>query len=807
VVTTPSKEAAPARAALSSKEAMSATGATSATEVTTRRKTVTTDLSDELRTGALVYHRLPKPGKIEVNATKPLGNQRDLALAYTPGVAAACEAIANDPKQAAELTARSNLVAVLSNGTAVLGLGNIGPLAGKPVMEGKAVLFKKFAGIDVFDIEVDARDVDRLVSVVAALEPTFGGINLEDIKAPECFEVEAQLRERMKIPVFHDDQHGTAIIVAAAVQNALFLTGKSLGKIKIVTSGAGAAALACLNLLVALGANPKNIWITDIEGVVYDGRQTLMDRWKAVYAQKTDKRTLAEVIDGADVFLGLSAPGVLAPAMAQRMAKRPLIMALANPNPEITPEEAKKARADALICTGRSDYPNQVNNVLCFPYIFRGALDVGATAINEEMKRAAVDAIAALARDPPSDVAAKAYGGEARAFGVDSLIPNPFDPRLILRIAPAVAKAAIASGVATRPIVDFEQYQSRLNGFVFRSGFVMKPVFAQAKSEPMRVVYAEGEDERILRAVQVVVEEGLARPILVGRPAVIETRLSRYGLSIRPEQDFDLINPDDDSRYRDFVQTYVEVAGRHGVTPDAARTLVRTNATVIAALAVRRKVADAMICGVEGRYMSHLRHVRTIIGLAPGVSDYAALSLVITAKGAHFLADTQVRPEPTADEIAEVASLAAVHVRRFGLVPKVALVSHSDFGSYETQSAHKMRRATEILGARHPELEVDGEMHADTALNPIFRQRVYPHSRLVGEANVLIMPNLDAANVAYQIIAVLADALPVGPILVGTARPAHVLTPTVTARGVVNMTAVAVVEAQSQKSTAATAKA
>jgi malate dehydrogenase (oxaloacetate-decarboxylating)(NADP+) len=634
--------------------------------------------------------------------------------------------------------------------------------------------------------------------VVAALEPTFGGINLEDIKAPECFEVEAKLRERMKIPVFHDDQHGTAIIVAAAIQNALFLTGKSLDQVKVVASGAGAAALACLNLLVSLGAKRSNIWVTDIEGLVYEGRTSLMDRWKSVYAQKTDKRTLADVIDGADIFLGLSAPGVLKPEMTKRMAKSPLIMALANPNPEITPEAALAARPDALICTGRSDYPNQVNNVLCFPYIFRGALDVGATTVNEEMKRAAVDAIAALAREAPSEVAARAYEGEAPTFGTGSLIPSPFDPRLILRIAPAVAKAAMASGVATRPIADFEQYQARLNGFVFRSGFVMKPVFAQAKTAPKRVVYAEGEDERILRAVQVVAEEGLAKPILVGRPAIVETRLSRYGLSIRPGREFELINPEDDPRYREYVQTYVETAGRRGITPDAARTLVRTNATVIAALMVRRGEADAMICGVEGRFLSHLRHVRALIGYARGVHDYAALSLVITTRGTYFLADTQVRPEPTAEEIAEMAARAAVHVRRFGLIPKIALLSHSDFGSYDTDSARKMRVATELLATSHPELEVDGEMHGDTALNPMYRDRVYPHSRLKGEANVLIMPNLDAANIAYQMITALADALPVGPILVGTAYPAHILTPTVTARGVVNMTAVAVVEAQNR---------
>ncbi|MEA2994561.1 MAG: hypothetical protein QOG74_110, partial [Alphaproteobacteria bacterium] len=642
--------------------------------------------SDDFRLSALAYHRSPRPGKIEIQATKPLATQHDLALAYTPGVAVACEAIAADPRQAAELTARANLVAVVTNGTAVLGLGNIGPLAGKPVMEGKAVLFKKFAGIDVFDIEVDATEVDRLVEVVAALEPTFGGINLEDIKGPECFEVEERLKQRMKIPVFHDDQHGTAIIVAAAVQNALYLTGKRIEAVKIVVSGAGAAALACLNLLVRLGAERENIWVTDLEGVVYQDRPKLMDRWKEVYAQKTDKRRLDEVIEGADIFLGLSAPGVLKPEMAKRMAPRPLILALANPTPEIMPEVALQARPDALFCSGRSDYPNQVNNVLCFPYIFRGALDVGATSINEEMKLAAVDAIAALAREAPSEVAARAYGGEARTFGPGSLIPNPFDPRLILRIAPAVAKAAIASGVATRPIVDFDSYRERLGRFVFRSGFVMKPVFAAAKSAPRRVVYAEGEDERILRATQVVVEEGLAHPMLVGRPGVIENRIERFGLSIQPGRDFEVINPDDDPRYRDFVQTYVEVAGRAGVTPDTARTLVRTNATVIAALALRRGEADAMICGIEGQFMSHLQHVRDIIGFAPGARDFAALSLMITAKGHFFVADTHVSPEPNAEELVDMAVLAAAHVRRFGIEPKIALLSRSNFGSYDTAS-------------------------------------------------------------------------------------------------------------------------
>ena len=751
------------------------------------------NLSDDLRSGALIYHRLPRPGKLEVVATKPLGNQRDLALAYSPGVAAACEAIVADPAQAAELTARANLVAVISNGSAVLGLGAIGPLASKPVMEGKAVLFKKFAGIDVFDIEVAADDPDKLIEVIAALEPTFGGINLEDIKAPECFVVEAALRDRMKIPVFHDDQHGTAIIVAAAVENAMHLAGKDMGKIKLVASGAGAAAIACLNQLVALGVKRENIWVTDLEGVVYIGRQKLMDQWKGVYAQDTDKRTLGEVIDGADVFLGVSAPGVLKPEMAKRMGSKPLIMALANPTPEISPEEALAVRPDAMICTGRSDYPNQVNNVLCFPFIFRGALDVGATTINEEMKRAAIRAIATLAREAPSDVVARAAGGEVRNFGGGSLIPNPFDPRLILRIAPAVARAAMDSGVATRPIADFDQYQERLNGFVFRSGFIMKPVFAQAKTAPQRVVYAEGEDERVLRAAQVVIEEGLAKPILIGRPSVVEARLTRYGLSIRPGREFELVNPEDDPRYRAYVQDYISIAGRKGITPEAARTLVRTNATVIASMMVRRDEADAMICGVEGRFLSHLRHIRNIVGYAPGITEFAALSLIITARGAFFIADTEVRPDPTAAEIAEMTVLAAEHVRRFRLEPKIALVSHSDFGSHDTESARKMRDANALLAANHPELEVDGEMHGDSALDTVLRERVFPHSRLKGQANVLIMPNLDAANIASKLI---ADALPVGPILIGAAKPAHILTPTVTARGVVNMTAVAVVEAQ-----------
>ncbi|PTM61768.1 NADP-dependent malic enzyme [Phreatobacter oligotrophus] len=757
---------------------------------------MTKSITDDLKSGALVYHRLPRPGKLEIRATKPLANQRDLALAYSPGVAAACEAIVADPAQAAELTARANLVAVVSNGTAVLGLGDIGPLAGKPVMEGKAVLFKKFAGIDVFDIEIDAREVDRIVDVVAALEPTFGGINLEDIKAPECFEVEKRLRERMGIPVFHDDQHGTAIIVAAAVTNALELMGKSFGDVKIVASGAGAAAIACLNLLRELGAKTENIWVSDIEGVVYKGREKLMDPYKAVYAKDTNARTLGDIIGDADIFLGLSAAGVLKPDMVQRMAKGPLIMALANPNPEIMPEEARAARPDAMICTGRSDYPNQVNNVLCFPYIFRGALDCGATAINEAMKLAAVRAIAGLAREAPSDVVARAYGGEVGTFGAGNLIPSPFDPRLILRIAPAVARAAMETGVATRPITDFKAYEAELSRFVFRSGLLMKPVFDKARQNPKRVIYAEGEDERILRAAQVVVEEGLAFPVLIGRPAVVEQRLERFGLSIKAGKDFELIDPQSDPRYRDYVATYHDRTGRKGVTPDAARTIIRTSTSAIAATALERGDADAMICGVEGRFNTHLRHIRQVIGLKAGARGLAALSLLITSTGPLFLADTHVTVEPTAAELADMACTAAEHVRRFGLEPKIALVSHSEFGSYDDEHVERLQAALKLIWEKAPDLEVDGEMHADSALLPELRERVFPKSRLKGVANVLIMPNMSAANVAFQVIKVLADALPVGPILVGQARPAHIVTPSVTARGVVNMTALAVVEAQ-----------
>ncbi|MCX8569319.1 MULTISPECIES: NADP-dependent malic enzyme [Hyphomicrobiales] len=756
------------------------------------------DALSDLDHAALFFHKHPVPGKLEIQATKPLGNQRDLALAYSPGVAAPCLAIKDDPETAADYTGRANLVAVISNGTAVLGLGNIGPLASKPVMEGKAVLFKKFAGIDVFDIEIDAPEIDQMVNTIAALEPTFGGINLEDIKAPECFEVEAQLKAKMAIPVFHDDQHGTAIIVAAAVLNGLELAGKKIEDVKIVTSGAGAAALACLNLLVSLGAKVENIWVTDRFGVAYKGRVDEMDRWKDPYVKDTNARVLADVIGGADVFLGLSAAGVLKPELLKEMAEKPLILALANPKPEIMPEEARAARPDAMICTGRSDFPNQVNNVLCFPYIFRGALDCGARAINEEMKMAAVRAIAALAREEPSDVAARAYSGETPTFGPDFLIPSPFDPRLILRIAPAVAKAACETGVASRPIADFAAYVDKLSRFVFRSGLVMKPIFSNAKqATAKRVIYADGEDERVLRAAQVVLEEDLARPILIGRPHVIEVRLKRYGLRIRPGVDFDIINPEDDPRYRHYVEVLIELGGRRGITPEAARTMVRTNNTVIAAIAVRRGDADAMICGLEGRFERHLRNVQQIVGVRDGIQDrdLSTLSMLISQRGVLFFTDTYVTVDPSAEEIAEMTILAAEEIRRFGIEPKAALVSHSNFGSRDTPSARKMREAAEILKRIAPKLQADGEMHGDSALSEALRQRVYPHSTLKGEANLLVFPNLDAANIALTTVKTMMDALHVGPILLGTAQPAHILTPSVTSRGVVNMTALAVVEA------------
>ncbi|MFK8033198.1 MAG: NADP-dependent malic enzyme [Hyphomicrobiales bacterium] len=755
--------------------------------------------NDDFDQNALFYHEFPKPGKLEIRATKPLGNQRDLALAYSPGVAAPCLAIEKYPALAFNYTARGNLVGVISNGTAVLGLGAIGPLASKPVMEGKAVLFKKFAGIDVFDIEVDETDVDQFVNVVRALEPTFGGINLEDIKAPECFRIEAALREKMNIPVFHDDQHGTAIIVGAAVLNGAELAGKKLEDLKVVASGAGAAALACLNLLVSLGVSRSNIWVTDIEGVVYEGREALMDEWKGIFAQKTELRSLSQVIDGADVFLGLSAGGVLKPEMVKRMADNPLIMALANPNPEIMPEAALEVSPNAMICTGRSDYSNQVNNVLCFPYIFRGALDVGATTINEDMKHAAVRAIAALAREEPTEVVAQAYGGESHTFGPQYLIPSPFDQRLIIRIAPAVAQAAMDSGVATRPIDNMEAYEDRLSQFVFRSGLLMKPIFAAAAQSPSRVIYSDGEDERILRAAQVLVEDGIATPILIGRPSVMDSRAERFGLRFRPGRDCEIINPEDDPRYRNYVDLFQSKAGRKGVSMDAARTIVRTNNTVIAALALERGDADAMICGLEGRYNKHVRVIRNIIGLKAGAHDFSSLSLLINGRGGYFLTDTYVTEDPSPLELAEMTVMAASHIRRFGIDPKAALLSHSNFGSRDTASSRKMRDALSILHDMDVDFEVDGEMHGDAALSAAMREKVMPDSTLKGVANLLVFPTLDASNIALNLLKTMTDALHVGPILLGCAKSAHIVTPSVTSRGIVNISALAAVEAMSDK--------
>jgi malate dehydrogenase (oxaloacetate-decarboxylating)(NADP+) len=747
---------------------------------------------------ALAYHRMSPAGKLAVVATKPLATQRDLSLAYSPGVAAACREIERDPVEAAYLTARANLVGVITNGTAVLGLGAIGALASKPVMEGKAVLFKKFAGIDVFDIEVDETDPDKFCAVVSALEPTFGGINLEDIKAPECFEIEKRLRAKMNIPVFHDDQHGTAIIVAAAVLNGLELLGEKFEDIKIVTSGAGAAALACLAMLEAMGAKRENIWVTDIDGLVYEGREQ-MDEYKGIYAKQTNMRTLDDVIDGADVFLGLSAPNVLKPEMVKRMGKAPIILALANPNPEILPEDAMEARPDAIVATGRSDYPNQVNNVLCFPFIFRGALDVGATTINEEMKVAAVKAIAALARREVSEVVAKAYGSSG-GFGRDHLIPKPFDPRLILEIAPAVARAAMESGVATRPIEDFEAYNARLESFVYRSGTVMKPIIDRAVADPRRVVYAEGEEERVLRAVQIVVDDGIAHPILIGRRKVIEQRIERLGLRLVIDRDFELCDPEDDPRYKEYWTLYHELTGRQGVSPELAREVVRTRTTVIGSLMVRLGQADALICGTMGRFRDHLKHVRRVIGVRSGARDFSTLNMLILNKGIFFFCDTHVSFDPTVEELVEMAILAAEEVRRFGIEPKIAMLSHANFGSSDSPSSIKMRQAVAIL-QRETDLEVEGEMHADTALDETLRATLMPENKLTGSANLMIMPTLDAANIAYNAVKMLGDGLSVGPIMIGSARPVHILTTSLTARGIVNMTAVAVVDAQMETRT------
>jgi malate dehydrogenase (oxaloacetate-decarboxylating)(NADP+) len=757
---------------------------------------MTADSERDLSAAALEYHALPRPGKISVVPTKGLTNQRDLALAYSPGVAAACDAIVADAREASRLTARANLVGVVTNGTAVLGLGNIGPLAAKPVMEGKGVLFKKFAGIDVFDIELNEPDPDKLIEHIAAMEPTFGGINLEDIKAPECFMIERELRKRMKIPVFHDDQHGTAIVVGAAVLNGLQLVGKKLDEVKLVTSGAGAAALACLDLLVNLGVRVENIWVTDIHGVAYEGRAEDMDPIKARYAKQTDMRTLAEVIEGADVFLGLSAGGVLKKEMAAKMAARPLILALANPTPEILPEEVRAVRDDAIMATGRSDYPNQVNNVLCFPFIFRGALDAGATTITEEMKLAAVRALAELARVEASDVVAMAYGGENLRFGPEYLIPRPFDPRLILKIAPAVARAAADSGVATRPVADLAAYTDQLNAFVYHSGFVMKPVFAAAKESPRRVIYCDGEDERVLRAVQAVRDDGLAHPIVIGRPEVIEARLARAGLTLKPGRDFELVNPDSDGRYKELAQDYHRLLGRQGVTPEVAKQRLRSDTTLIGAMLLRRGDADAMLCGLVGQHDQHLAHVRDVIGLKPRAHCFAAMNLLLLPRHTLFICDTYVNEDPDPGLLADIALMAAEEVRRFGLTPRVALLSHSNFGSVRSESAQKMARALEIITARNPQLEVDGEMHGDAALNEVIRARLYPDGRLKGEANLLIMPNVDAANIAFNLLKETnGDGVTVGPILLGAAKPVHILTPTATVRRLVNMTALGVVDA------------
>ena len=752
-------------------------------------------LPEELRLAALEYHRLPRPGKIKVTPTTPLLTQRDLSLAYSPGVAAACDAIVEDPTTAAEYTARSNLVAVITNGTAVLGLGNIGPLAAKPVMEGKGVLFQKFAGIDVFDIEIDENDPDKLVDIIASLEPTFGGINLEDIKAPECFIVERKLRERMKIPVFHDDQHGTSIIVGAALTNALVVVKKRIEDIRIATTGMGAAGISCVDMLVALGVKPENILAFDRDGVLHNER-TDLDPDKQRYARNTTARTLAEIVVGADVFLVLSAGGILKPEMLATMASQPIIFALANPHPEITPEEAKAVRPDCIMATGRSDYTNQVNNALCFPYLFRGALDVGATVINEAMKIACVKAIAALARREASDVSARAYGGKPPSFGPEYLIPQPFDPRLLLQLPPAVAQAAMDSGVATRPMADFVAYNDQLTSFVFRTGLLMKPVFERAKAAPTRLVYAEGEEETVLRAVQVVVDEGLARPILIGRPDVIEKRIKRAGLRLKVGVDVELCNIHSDPRFDDFWQHYHRLMERRGVTPSMAKALVRTRPTIIAALMVERGEADGMICGLIGQYQDKLRYIQDIIGLDAGVSEPSAMAAVSTEKGTFFYLDTHVQDDPTPEQIAEATLQAAIRLKLFGIVPKIALLSAGNFGSRDSCGATKMRKALELIRAKAPRLEVEGEMQADVALTPDLRDKLFPNSRLEGKANVFVFPNLDAANIAYNMTRMLTDGVVIGPILMGVAKPAHILMPQSTVRRIVNMTAVACVEAQ-----------
>jgi malate dehydrogenase (oxaloacetate-decarboxylating)(NADP+) len=756
------------------------------------------NLDKELGEAALEYHRLPTPGKISVVPTKGLTNQRDLALAYSPGVAAACNAIVADPSQVFKLTSRGNLVAVVTNGTAVLGLGNIGPLAAKPVMEGKGCLFKKFAGIDVFDIELAENDPDKLIDMIAALEPTLGGVNLEDIKAPECFYIEQKLKARMKIPVFHDDQHGTAIISTAAVMNGLTVLGKDIGAVKLVCSGAGAAAIACLDLMVKIGVSRENIYVCDSKGVIYAGRETPMEPNKARYAQETSARSLADVIEGADVFLGVSAGGVLKQEMVQKMADRPLILALANPEPEIRPELAKAVRPDCIIATGRSDYPNQVNNVLCFPFIFRGALDVGATTITDEMKLACVHAIADLAKAEQSDVVAMAYGESDLSFGPDYLIPKPFDPRLIVRIAPAVAQAAMDSGVATHPIKDMDAYRSQLTNFVYHSGILMKPVFTAAKRAPedkKRILYAEGEDERVLRAVRVILDEGLARPLLIGRPSVIEMRIQKFGLNLTMGRDFEVINPESDPRYRDLWREYHRLMGRDGVTPETAKADMRRDNTLIGAMLLRAGDANGLVCGVQGPYESHLARIEQVIGHRPGANIMAAMSVLLLPGRTLFITDPYVNENPSAENLAEIALMAAEEVRRFGLTPKLALLSHSSFGSVRSASALKMREARMLIRQRAQHLEVDGEMHADAALSVEMRQRVCMDSSLKGEANLLIMPNMDAANISMNLLKMTADGIAIGPILLGAARPVHILTASATVRRLVNITALAVMDA------------
>ncbi|MFZ9391025.1 MAG: NADP-dependent malic enzyme [Betaproteobacteria bacterium] len=757
-------------------------------------------MDPQLRQQALEYHESGSPGKISVTPTKQLVNQRDLALAYSPGVAAACEEIVKDPANAFRYTSRGNLVAVITNGTAVLGLGNIGPLAAKPVMEGKGVLFKKFAGIDVFDLEVNETNLDRLVDIVAALEPTFGGVNLEDIKAPDCFYVERKLRERMKIPVFHDDQHGTAIVVGAALVNGLTVVGKDIKKVKLVVSGAGAAALACLDLLLDLGLPKENIWVTDLAGVVYEGRKELMDPEKDRFVQKTDARTLADVIGGADVFLGLSAAGVLKKDMVAKMAAKPLIFALANPDPEILPEDVKAVRDDAIVATGRTDYPNQVNNVLCFPFIFRGALDSGATTITRAMELAAVHAVAELARAEQSEVVSAAYGSGSLSFGPEYLIPKPFDPRLIVKIAPAVAKAAAESGVATRPIADLDAYVDRLQEFVYHSGNFMKPIFAAAKrATKNRIVYAEGEEERVLRAVQVVVDEGLARPILVGRPSVMESRIERFGLRIRADVDFDLVNPESDRRYRQYWETYHRMTERKGVTEQYAKLEMRRRHTLIGAMMMHLGEADGMICGTFGSHSLHLHYVDQVLGRRPDVSCYAAMNLLILPKRSVAIVDTHVNADPSAEELAEITLMAAEEMRRIGITPRIALLSHSNFGSSTVASAAKMQQVLALVRTRAPGINIDGEMHGDIALDSELRRHIMPRSTLVGDANLLVCPSIDAANISYNLLKIAAgNGIAIGPVLLGCNAAAAILTSSATVRRIVNMTALTVLDANAR---------